>query len=174
LKRLIAFGKKSERILANLEDGLLIVLLLATMLIACAQILLRNVFSSSISWADPALKMLVLWLTLLGSMAAARENKHLSIDVLSKFLPENINHFVQKITHTFATIICLFMAYYSFRLVQLSYEFGDRAFSDLPLWVLQIIMPVGFFLMALRFFINIFSQKIAADADFGIPLEPEQ
>ena len=170
LKNIIAFCKKGERVLANIEDAALVVLLLSTVLIACAQIILRNGFSSGISWADPALKMLVLYLTVFGSLVAARENKHLSIDVLSKFLPEKLNLSVQKFTNTCAAIVCFLMAFYSVKLVQLSLEFGDIAFNDIPMWILQLIMPIGFFLMGLRFVFNIFSREISPDATFGLPL----
>lgn len=164
--------KKGKRVLAFIEDAGLVLLLFATMLIACAQILLRNAFSSGLSWADPALKMLVLYLTIFGSLVAARENKHLSIDVLSKFLPKHINRKVQRVTLVFSAIICILMAYYSIELVKLSHEFGDVAFNDIPMWLLQLIMPVGFLLMALHFVLNIFSEDISVDSDFGIPSEP--
>ena len=169
MSRFFSQLKKGERILAVVEDSLLVVLLFSTMLIAVAQIILRNGFSSGLSWADPALKMMVLYLTIVGSIVATRENKHLSIDVLSKFLPEKLNFMVQRFTNAFAALICFYMAYYSVDLVQLSLEFNDRTFSNIPVWILQLIMPVGFGLMALRFVFNIFSNEISADSEFGIP-----
>lgn len=159
--------------MANLEDALLVILLFATMLIACAQIILRNGFSSGLSWADPALKMLVLYLTIVGSVVATRENKHLSIDVLSKFLPDKLNRIVQKFTHGFAALICFFMAFYSIELLRISLEFNDRTFSNIPVWILQLIMPLGFGLMSLRFVYNILADEHAADSDFGIPSTDE-
>ena len=75
----------------------------------------------------------------------------------------------QRFTHAVSAFICFLMAYYSVPLVKLSIEFNDRAFADLPLWVLQMILPVGFGLMALRFVFNIFTDDISPDADFGIP-----
>jgi len=156
-----------EKTLSKIEDVLIIFVLFATVLLASSQIILRNAFSSGLSWADPALKMLVLYITLIGSIIATRENKHLSIDVLSKFLPDNINHLVQKITNFFSATICSLLAYYSLQLLKLSKEFQDIAFADIPVWVLQIILPVGFLLMAIRFVINNFNPNIAPDANLA-------
>ncbi|NNC98346.1 MAG: TRAP transporter small permease [Gammaproteobacteria bacterium] len=165
--------RKGERYLSLLEDIILVGLLFATVLIACAQIILRNGFSTGLSWADPALKMLVLYLTIFGSLVATRENKHLSIDVLSKLLPERINIQIQRFTNAFAAIICLLLAFYSIELVQISIQFDVRTFSDIPVWILQMIMPLGFALMGLRFVYNVFLYTGSPDSEFGIPGKSE-
>jgi len=166
LKSLIAKLNRSEAILTKIENALIILILFATMLIAVSQIVLRNGFSSGLSWADPALKMLVLYITIIGSIIATRENKHLSIDVLSKFLPLRLNLLMQKCTNLFAALICSLMAYYSYRLLLLSKEFDDIAFNGIPVWILQIILPLGFFLMAVRFVHNNFKSVASSDAEY--------
>ena len=168
MKALIQKLQQSEVVLSKIENALIIVILFATMFIAVTQIVLRNGFSSGLSWADPALKMLVLYITIIGSIIATRENKHLSIDVLSKFLPVHLNHFVQKCTNTFAAIICILMSYYSLELLLLAKEFQDVAFNGIPLWIMQLILPIGFLLMAIRFVINNFNKNISPDSEFGI------
>ena len=168
MKTLIQKLKQTEFILSKIENALIIVILFATMFIAVTQIVLRNGFSSGLSWADPALKMLVLYITIVGSIIATRENRHLSIDVLSKFLPDRLNHFVQKCTNTFAAIVCLLMSYYSLKLLLLAKEFQDVAFNGIPVWILQLILPIGFLLMAIRFLINNFYKNISADSEFGL------
>ena len=169
MKAFIQKLQRSDAILSTIENAFIIIILFATMFISVTQIVLRNGFSSGLSWADPALKMLVLYITIVGSIIATRENKHLSIDVLSKFLPEHLNHLVQKSTNIFAAFICLLMSYYSLKLLQISKQFEDVAFNGIPLWVLQIILPVGFLLMAMRFIINNFNKNISPDSEFGIP-----
>ena len=168
LKALIQKFQQSVAILSKIENALIIIILFATMFIAVTQIVLRNGFSSGLSWADPALKMLVLYITIVGSIIATRENKHLSIDVLSKFLPVHLNLLVQKFTNIFAAFICLLMSYYSLKLLLLSKEFEDIAFNGIPLWILQIILPLGFLLMAIRFVINNFNNKLSPDSEFAL------
>ena len=58
------------------------------MLLAVAQIVLREAFSTGFVWADELLKLLVLWLAMVGSVAASRDNRHIRIDALSHILPD--------------------------------------------------------------------------------------
>ena len=168
LKALIQKLQQSEAVLSKIENALIIIILFATMFIAVTQIVLRNGFSSGLSWADPALKMLVLYITIVGSIIATRENKHLSIDVLSKFLPVHLNLIVQKLTNIFASVICLLMSFFSLQLLLLSKKFEDVAFNGIPLWVLQIILPLGFLIMAIRFLINNFNSSHLPNSEFAI------
>jgi len=39
------------------------------------------------------------------------------------------------------------------------YEDGTIAFADVPVWLCQSIMPIGFGVMALRFFYAVFEQE---------------
>ena len=54
------------------ENGLLVLLLTGMILLAMLQIVLRNGWDTGLSWADPTLRVAVLWVTLLGAMAATR------------------------------------------------------------------------------------------------------
>ena len=70
-----------SRWLERVENGLIAVLVLAMVLLAGAQILLRNLFGTGIEWADPLLRALVLWTAMLGALAAARDDKHIGLDL---------------------------------------------------------------------------------------------
>jgi TRAP-type C4-dicarboxylate transport system permease small subunit len=50
----------------------------------------------------------------------------------------------------FTAFICALFAWHSARFVMSSYEFGDMLMRTTPAWTLQIILPVGFALMAFR------------------------
>ena len=66
-----AIARRLERgvhVLHRFEDVLLALLLTAMILLAPLQIVLRHGFDGGISWADPLLRVGVLWLGLLGSV----------------------------------------------------------------------------------------------------------
>ncbi|MDH5455965.1 MAG: TRAP transporter small permease subunit, partial [Gammaproteobacteria bacterium] len=70
-----------------------LVVLLATMIgVAVAQIVNRQLLGSSFSlaWADELVKMIVLWLAMVGSIAACRDNKHIRIDLITHILAGTI------------------------------------------------------------------------------------
>lgn len=160
--------KKIEYWLSKVEDALIVILLFGILFVAVGQIILRNGFSTSLSWSDASLKMAVLWLTLLGSVVAARENRHLSIDVFSKFLPIKLKRGLDILVQSLSAIICLILTYYSLQFLQLTIEFEDQFLSRYPLWWVQSILPFGFGLMSLRFLINVFVPQAADDYITGV------
>ena len=48
-------------------------------------------------------------------------------------------------------IICLLCAYFSMTFLLLEYEYGTKAFMQIPAWLVESIIPVALFIMALRF-----------------------
>ena len=60
---------RTNRTLHRAEDAVLALLLGATIVLASLQILLRGIFGTGIGWVDPLVRVLVLWLGLLGALA---------------------------------------------------------------------------------------------------------
>lgn len=136
--------------LHHLEDGLLALLLSVMVFLGGTQILLRNLFETSISWGDPLLRVLVLWIAVLGAMAATRDDHHIRIDLLSRFLPDRGRSLVNILTHFFTAGIAVLFAWHSGRLVMTERLDGFIAFAQVPVWVCETIMPLGFAVIALR------------------------
>lgn len=150
-----------EKIFTPLVDGLhrleniaLISALISMLLIAVLQIFLRNFLDSGFLWAESFLRILVLWVAMLGAMVATRENNHINIDALSRYLSHRVRQGVQLFTSFFSAAICGTVAWYSFKYVQLEYEDATIAFLNVPIWICQSILPIGFTVIALRFAIK--------------------
>lgn len=133
------------------EDIFLAALLGVMMLLAVGQIVLRNLFDTGFLWADPMLRHLVLWVGLLGAAIATREDKHITVDVVSRFVPPRTRSAIRVVTDAFAASICALVAYAGYGLIRNEIEFGSRTFLDLPAWKVEIVIPVAFALMAVRF-----------------------
>lgn len=137
--------------LHRLEDLLLALLLGAMILIASSQILLRNLFDWSFAWGDPLTRLLVLWVGLLGALAATRENRHISIDVLSHLLPPRGRAASQALGSLFAAAVCAVVAWYASAFVWDERVGGGAGLLGLPEWLLHAVVPAGFALIALRY-----------------------
>ncbi|MBI3772833.1 MAG: TRAP transporter small permease [Gammaproteobacteria bacterium] len=133
------------------ENALMALLLTAMILIAASQIILRNFFDYGIAWSDPLLRIMMLWLGLFGAMLASREHNHISIDVLSRFLPKAGQRIASLITHLFSSFICGIISYYSWQFVMSEKAADIIAFETIPAWLCEIIIPISFGVMSLRF-----------------------
>jgi TRAP-type C4-dicarboxylate transport system permease small subunit len=146
--------KQLRNLLLRLEEALLVLMLSAMILLAAWQILLRNLFDSGLFWADPALRMMVLWLALLGAIAATQEDRHIRIDLFSRFLGTRGKAWTQLINDLFSGVICGIIAWHGGRLVYFEWQDGTRLFGEVPAWLGESIIPLGFGIMALRFFFS--------------------
>ena len=150
MKRIAAIFNKLEKAGAHAEDALLLVILIGMILLAGTQIVLRNFFDYSLFWGDEMLRLMVLWLTVAGGLAASRLDKHISIAVVDRFLPARTQLITKVVIDIFTASVCALFAWHSARFVMGSYEFGDTLMRVVPAWALQVILPIGFTLMALR------------------------
>ena len=120
---------------------------------AFLQVILRNIFHEGILWGDIFLRHLVLWVGFLGASLATREQKHINIDIFSRFMSDKGKSVVRFVTNLFSVFICYLLANASWTFVQDEQMNGTEIFADIPVWYFQIIIPIGFFLMTLRFLI---------------------
>jgi TRAP-type C4-dicarboxylate transport system permease small subunit len=141
-------------LLSWIEDALVVGLLAGMITLAGAQILLRNLFGTGLDWADPLLRTMVLWLGLLGAVVAAREDRHIRIEVLPRLLPARARRLLRVATDWFAGGVCLLLAYFGGRFVAMDYAYGVPAVGVIDAWILELIIPVAFALMAFRFLLG--------------------
>lgn len=137
-----------------LEDGLLALLLATMVIIASVQILLRNVFDTGFAWGDPLLRIMVLWVALLGAMIATRNDNHISIDIFTRYLSEQSKQVTKFISDSFTFLICAVLTYHGIRFVIQDQAAGVTAFYGFPAWWFELIIPLGFTVMSLRYLIR--------------------
>lgn len=161
------------RLINKLEDALLVLILSSMILLSVYQVLARNLFSEGAVWIDPMLRMLVLWVGLAGAVVATRTDNHIRIDILTKYLPAGLRGHVQRLVYLFTISICLVIAWHASRFVISEYEYGSMAFASIPTWLTASIIPVGFFLIAMRYLLLFIkpSLSISVKGDMPHPIE---
>jgi hypothetical protein len=69
------------------ENGTMAVLALVLIFGAATQVILR-LFDIGVIWLDPVLRALVMWIAMLGAVAATRHDKHINLDALTRLLED--------------------------------------------------------------------------------------
>ena len=136
------------------ETWLIVAILGGLILLGGAQIVLRNVFSIGFAWNDGLTRLAVLWLGLLGALAATRDGRQITMGAVIHWLPPRLQTVAGVCADGFGMAVSAVLAWASWNLVSDSREFGDTLLGDVPAWWLQAIMPVAFALMALQFFLH--------------------
>lgn len=149
-----ASSTKADRIGRLVENVLLAVLLFGLIALATTQILLRNVFSEGIAWADGLVRLIVLWLALIGAVAASRDGRNISINLAPRWLPERLARPVEALVELFTAAVAALLAWHAWRFVADSREFGDLLLDGAPAWIFQLILPIAFALIAYRYLLR--------------------
>ena len=134
-----------------IEDALLVLLLGAMIVLAGTQIVLRNLFDGAIVWADPLLRVAVLWVGMIGAMVATRNDRQISIDAVSRFLPDLWKARMRVVTDLFTAVVSAVVAWSAYRLMVDDRAAGGLAIAKVPVWVCESILPVAFAVIALRY-----------------------
>ena len=89
---------------------------------------------------------------MVGAIAATRDRKQISIDVLSRLLPAGLRRAASVLVYLFAAAVCGLIGWYGLELLVASRELNDTLLG-LPAWYFQAIVPFGFGLIAYRYLI---------------------
>ena len=150
-----------DKIGSRFETIVLVFILISLILIAVSQIIMREVFEAGFGWIDELVRLMVLWIALVGSISACRENRHIRIDAISHYLSNRAANVIQLFIDIFAAITCGLIAFQAYRYLKIEIEYGDTVLVNTPAWIAHYIVPIAFFLISYRFSIDAFKKLIA-------------
>ncbi len=99
-----------DRLIARVEIALLVVMTGLLILLYVGNIVLRVGWRMNIAWLETLLKPGVLWIGLMGASLATRENKHISVEAVSKFTTKKTAQVVGVFVNLFAAVVVGMMA----------------------------------------------------------------
>ncbi len=156
---MVADLKKSNKLLLTIdrvslaiETFLVTACLGAMVLIVLIQIFMRNFMDSGFVVGDPLVKHLVLWVTFIGAGLASKQGGHIKIDIAGRILPEKARPIAEALVSFFSSGICSVLVYGSYSFIMMEYESKTTfGMTEIPVWILELVIPVGFAIIALRF-----------------------
>jgi TRAP-type C4-dicarboxylate transport system permease small subunit len=159
-----------DAILARAETILLVTFLGAMVVMAFLQVVLRNVFGTGLLWGDTLVRHMLLWAGFLGGALAAFEERHISIDALTKYLSPRLKHAAALLTNVFAAVVCYELAQAAWTFLRDEISAGGEFILSLPGWAAVVIIPIGYVLLMLHFLLKVFehaSGVVAPDPKGG-------
>ncbi len=123
-------------------------------------LLFHALMPNGLVWSQTLGLVLMLWVGVIGASMATREHRHLALDLGSKLWPKKMLPAVQGVGNVVTSLFCLALAV----LACVSVRDHLRDWSDtdgaggvfpalpIPKWLAFSGVPVGFTLMAVRFF----------------------
>jgi tripartite ATP-independent transporter DctM subunit len=136
-------------LLTAFEDGIAATALAAMVVLPLAEIIARRLFGVGLPGSGPFVQHLTLWIGFLGAAIAAREGKLLAL-ATGTFVPERWRRATTAFASAVAACMATILAMGAVQLVLSERETGTIIAVNVPAWVGQLALPVGFALIALR------------------------
>lgn len=140
-----------NRVLTTVENVLAAGTLALAVLIAFAAIALRALTGTFLFWSEEAIIYLVIYSTFLGAVITLREQEHVNVDIIAVFLgrrgKQGMAVLASLVTIAYLGVVGVF----AWLLVFEPFSFSTVTPAlKLPLWVVELAVPIGFTLMFLR------------------------
>jgi len=143
-----------DGIVSRVEKALMVAFLSLMILTAFAQIVLRNFWGVGLAWSEPLVRYLVLWVGFIGAALATREGRHITLEVLARRTPGRGSRVPEALSQLCSSMVCALLAYAAMKFIHDEAQIGSRTFLDLPVWIPELIIPITFAMMALRFLLR--------------------
>ena len=141
------------------EDTLAIVIFSAMTILPFFESFSRFLNINSVPASQILVQHFTLWIGFLGAILAARQNKLLSLIQQPLFAKDTEFHFGKWIAKVVTFIVLLILAWGSWELVQVEIKYPIDIAPNIPRWMAQLIMPIGFLLMAFQIYINSYATQ---------------
>ena len=166
-------ASRARTLLAAVEEWAAGAALASMLVLLLIETVFRPWLGFAIAGSLELVRQLTLWVALLGAALAARDGRLLAL-ATGTFLREGrLRNAAAALATACATAVTTALCHGSVMLVRGEYEYGTRA-ANLPAWISQTVLPVGFGLIALRLIVRVPSRAgralAAAGAAVGLAL----
>jgi TRAP-type C4-dicarboxylate transport system permease small subunit len=140
----------------RLLDALAVVaalLLLAMVVVVCADILLRNMTGAGVSWANETSEYALYVMTLLTAPWLLRRGQHVRLDIVLTLLPPRLAWLLEAFGDMLGFAVSLVLVRYGLAMTFDSARIGAITIKNLvfPEWWLLAPLPAAFTLLAIEF-----------------------
>ncbi len=139
-----------KRAFVLIEDAIAAFALATMVVLPLLEIGVRRVFGIGVPGSGPIVQHLTLWVGFLGAAIAAREGKLLSLATGGLLPPGPARRVAGIFAAAIGSGVAAILASAAVEFVRVERETGSTIGAGVPTWIAQIVLPVGFALIALR------------------------
>lgn len=154
-----------KSVLLRLNSQLLLVekwvagsLLGAMAVLLVAGVFFRYVLGTPFVWSESVSRLLIVWLTFVGSSIAFAEKQHITVDSIIYFLPEILRPLIRMCIFVLVAITLGYMSYLGY-LYCLSASRNTSPMLGISLAYFSMAMPITFVIGLFHVFVNVFLKR---------------
>jgi TRAP-type C4-dicarboxylate transport system permease small subunit len=125
------------------------VLLVLSVALNFANVVGRYFFGKSIFWAEEVMLFLMVGCVFLGNGVVAWSGRQIRMDVIVGMMSERARQALDLIAELVLIVTAIMIIVFAWPVIKALWEFDQRSQSaDVPLYIPQVLVPIGFGLMA--------------------------
>jgi len=119
----------------------------------CYDVTIRNLGGQPPQWTIPVTEVVLLYIGILGAPYMVRTKGHILVEAVIMNVPDAIHKAMAKVVYLACIGLCLTLAWFGWLLTLDAWVTNDVDYRaiDLPRWLMNGVMPIGFGLSALEF-----------------------
>lgn len=135
------------------EEWFVVYTLALMTILILLQVIMRYVFSNSLSWSEELARYMFLWLSWIGASYAVREHSHLRVEMFANLFKDKKRIVFEILVYIGWAIFTVFLAYQGFRATAFLFDSGQLSSAmEMPMYIPYASVPVGCALMVYRLF----------------------
>jgi C4-dicarboxylate transporter DctQ subunit len=143
--------QRFDRVLTRIENVLAASALGLATTIAVVAVVLRYLLGIFIFWSEEAIIYLIIYSTFLGAVITLRHNEHVNVDIVAAFLKERGKRAFAVLGAAMTIVYLACVGSFAWLLLFEPFSTSTTTPSlEVPLWVVEAAVPIGFTLMMLR------------------------
>lgn len=135
--------------LRNTENSVVALCLVLLVLLPVLEIILRRL-KTGIAGSSEFVQHFTLLIGMLGGALAAREDRLLALSAVSQFFKGHWKTWARVFANSVAAAVTVFLCIAAMQFVNSEREFESHLAYNIPKWWVQMVLPGGFALIALR------------------------
>jgi C4-dicarboxylate transporter DctQ subunit len=149
-----------KKFLNNIEEIIVVPLVAVMTVVIVMQVIFRYVLKGSLPWSEELARYLMVWVTFVGASIGVKKGAHVGVEALVMALPKKAQTIAKYLGIIISVIFCIVV--FSAGLGILQKQIIGHQVSPamrIPMWWAYAAVPVGAFLMAVRFIQLLFKNK---------------
>ena len=126
----------------KIMDGVSVLCMVLILLLVIAQVAMRYIFNSPLTWSEELAVFVLIWLTFIGSLICMRDKEHIEVTILVDHLPRTLQRIVVAFSRLASVFFLLVVAYYGSDLVMENMTVTSPA-NKISMGLVYTIIPLS-------------------------------
>ncbi|MDR2528670.1 MAG: TRAP transporter small permease [Synergistaceae bacterium] len=167
--------RAADRIFPVDEESFIAIALLCSTAVLFLNVVLRYVFSKSLTWAEEFIRYSMIWISFIGSAACFKKGIHFGVDLILRVKSKWFVRAVKIFIETTGLVFCCFLLKFSLDLVFFSKQSGQISPAmQVPLWIVYAVIPFSAALAVIYESVRVLLLCIGAEPPSGLDSEPKE